>query len=156
MPPTRRPPQISLERKRRGKYKHPVNGKNNFLVSPHHLPKILEEQEALDEPIELNEEIAHGNLKELYVTNGTGDHWKISGERHQEIARGFAQGCRSIRAADRPSRLDQSCPAARYEGDLRNSRMIGESVMSDLLGIRCTPKQLPLVLTELFQPASHL
>ena len=61
-----------------GKYKHPVNGKNNFLVSPHHLPKILEEQEALDEPIELNEEIAHGNLKELYVTDGT--NWKISGE----------------------------------------------------------------------------
>ena len=61
-----------------GKYRHPVNGKNNFLVSPHHLPKILEEQEALDEPIELNEEIARGNLKELYVTNGTGNHWKIS------------------------------------------------------------------------------
>ena len=60
------------------------------------------------------------------------------------------------RAADRPSRLDQSCAAARYEGQYTKFRMIGESAMSDFLGIRCTPMKLPLVLTELFQPASHL
>jgi hypothetical protein len=46
---------------------------------------FLEEQKALDEPIELNEEIAHGNLKELYVTDGTGDHWKISGEALKKL-----------------------------------------------------------------------
>ncbi len=68
-----------------GKYQYPVNDRNNFLVSPHHLPKILEEQEALDEVIELNDEIARGNLKELYVTNGTGARWKISDKDLKEL-----------------------------------------------------------------------
>ena len=68
-----------------GKYQYPVNDRDTFLVSPHHLPKILEEQEALDEVVELNEEIARGNLKELYVTNGTGDHWKISDKELKQL-----------------------------------------------------------------------
>jgi len=61
-----------------GTYKKPVNGKDNFIVSTQHLPKILEEQESLDEIALLNAEIVSGNLKGMYIWDGAGRNWHVS------------------------------------------------------------------------------
>jgi hypothetical protein len=68
-----------------GKYIHPVGGRGNFIVSAQHLPKILEEQEAHDEIVLLNEELAYRNLKELYVNDGTGRHWRVSKKDREKL-----------------------------------------------------------------------
>jgi hypothetical protein len=61
-----------------GTYRTPVNGKKTFLVGTRFLPKILEEQEALDEWAELNKEIAEGNIEGLHIWDGEGHEWKVS------------------------------------------------------------------------------
>ena len=61
-----------------GTYSTPVNGKKTFLVGTRYLPKILEEQEALDEWAQLNKEIAEGNIERLQIWDGEGHEWKVS------------------------------------------------------------------------------
>ncbi len=63
-----------------GTYRIPVNGRDTFVVSTQNLPKILEEQEALDEIALLNQEIVNGNLKGLHIWDGAGRTWKVSGK----------------------------------------------------------------------------
>lgn len=61
-----------------GVYERAVNGNKNLLLSARFLPKILEEQEAHDEVMDLNAEIARGNIKKLYIWDGAGREWKVS------------------------------------------------------------------------------
>jgi hypothetical protein len=61
-----------------GYYKHPVNGKNAFVLTPRYLPKVLEEQEAHDELTELDSEFIRGNIKQLYVWDVAGRQWSVS------------------------------------------------------------------------------
>ena len=60
-----------------GTYRTPVNGRQTFIVSARNLPKIREEQEALDEIAELNQEIVDGNLKGIYIWDGSGRIWRV-------------------------------------------------------------------------------
>ena len=60
-----------------GAYFRPVDGKTSFLVATRFLPKILEEQEGLDEWASLNDSIAEGNLKEIRAWDGSGGEWKV-------------------------------------------------------------------------------
>lgn len=60
-----------------GTYKTPVNGRKSFSVRTRYLPKILEEQEALDEIADLNADVARGNIKSLKIWDGSGNVWKV-------------------------------------------------------------------------------
>lgn len=60
-----------------GTYRTSVNGRKSFLVSTRNLPKVLEEQEALDEIADLNADIARGNIKSLKIWDGSGNEWKV-------------------------------------------------------------------------------
>lgn len=59
-----------------GTYRTPVNGRRNFVVNARYLPKVLEEQEAHDEIAELNQAIVDGNLKGIYIWDGSGREWR--------------------------------------------------------------------------------
>jgi hypothetical protein len=61
-----------------GKYREPVNGKDGFLVSARFLPKMLEEQESLDEFTELDKQFVAENVKRLYIWDGAGREWSVS------------------------------------------------------------------------------
>jgi hypothetical protein len=61
-----------------GKYRKPVNGKNTFIVSARFLPKILEEQESLDEWAALDKEFVTENVEQLCVWDGEGREWSVS------------------------------------------------------------------------------
>jgi len=61
-----------------GEYHKPVNGKNSFLVSARFLPKMLEEQESLDEWTDLDKQFVNGNVKRLYIWDGAGHEWSAS------------------------------------------------------------------------------
>ena len=54
-----------------GTYQTPVNGRKTFIVSTINLPKILDEQEALDEIAELNQELVDGNLRGIHIWDGS-------------------------------------------------------------------------------------
>jgi len=61
-----------------GYYKHPVNGKNGFVLSPRYLPRVLEEQDSHDEFTELDSEFIRGNIKRLHVWDVAGRQWSVS------------------------------------------------------------------------------
>jgi hypothetical protein len=61
-----------------GKYRKPVNGKDGFVVSARFLPKILEEQESLDEWADLDNQFVDDNVKRLYIWDGAGYEWSAS------------------------------------------------------------------------------
>jgi hypothetical protein len=68
-----------------GKYKRPVNGKKNFLVSARFLPKSLDEQEHLDEWTDLDKQFVDGNVKSLYIWDVAGKKWFISRKDLQRL-----------------------------------------------------------------------
>jgi hypothetical protein len=68
-----------------GTYRTPVNGRKTFVVSARNLPKILEEQEALDEIAELNQDIVDGNLKGMHIWDGSGRIWRVSRKEIKQL-----------------------------------------------------------------------
>jgi hypothetical protein len=68
-----------------GNYITPVNGKNMFVLSARHLPKMLEEQEAHDEYTELVKPFIEGNVKCLCVWDAGGRTWNVSRRDMKQI-----------------------------------------------------------------------
>jgi hypothetical protein len=64
-----------------GKYRHAVNEKKGFVVSAHHLPRSLEEQEQHDEFFEFeppfDQDLANGQIKRLYIWDVAGREWSV-------------------------------------------------------------------------------
>ena len=55
-----------------------MNGKDGFVASARFLPKILEEQESLDEWADLDKQFVDGNVKRIYIWDGAGHEWSAS------------------------------------------------------------------------------
>ncbi len=68
-----------------GYYKNPVDGKDGFIVNTRFLPKMLEEQEALDEHFELDTQFIDDNIKRFYIWDATGKHWNVSRSDMQKL-----------------------------------------------------------------------
>jgi hypothetical protein len=61
-----------------GTLKKAPDGRKGFTVSGRFLPKILEEQEGLDEWFALDEKFVNDNVKRLYIWDGVGGEWSAS------------------------------------------------------------------------------